>query len=180
MANNLNKDKRLLKEILFLAIPRSPKLDHSNDATAVLQAAYLPVAVDKICSNSLLLEAGWSRLPSLHRIVKKFPKEIKFAMNEFYLNNSTRSPKVADAIQAGKKLVGLVGQSGSTVLHAVTLVKIENGNYVFKNSCGESQNIMQQDPLRKPNIEIPVHQPAWPAARNGLIYFYKAWLQLTD
>ena len=175
MANNLNKDKRLLKEILFLAIPRSPKLDHSNDATAVLQAAYLPVAVDKICSNSLLLEAGWSRLPSLRRIVNKFPREIKLTMNEYYVNNSTRTTKVSDVLQGGKKLLGLVGLSGSTILHAVTLVKIENGDYVFKNSYGETQTISDQDPLKKPIIKIPVHQQAWPAARNGLIQFYRVW-----
>ena len=170
MANNLNKDKRLMKEILFLAIPRSPRLDHSNDVTSQLQAAYLPTAIDKICSNSLLLEPGWSRLPSLRRIVKKLPGEIKFTMNEFYLNNSTRTLKVADAFQSGQKLVGLVGLSASTILHAVTFVKIENGQYVFKNSYGESQNIVHPDPLKKPIINISVSQQAWTPsrARNGL------------
>ena len=173
MANNLNKDKRLIKEILFLAIPRSPRLDHSNEITAQLQAAYLPTAVDKICSKSLLLESGWSRLPSVRRIVKRLPKEIKFTMNEFYLNNSTCTPKVSDAFQSGQKLVGLVGFSGSSILHAVTFVKIENGQYVFKNSYGESQNIVHPDPLKKPIINISVSQQAWTPsrARKGLSHF---------
>ena len=89
-------------------------------------------------------------------------------MDEFYLNNSTRRPTVSDAVQMGKKLIGLVGQNGTAMLHAVTFVKIENGEYVFKNSYGDNQNIINQDPLRQPFIKIPVNQPAWSQPRNGL------------
>ena len=54
LVESLNCDNRLQREIVTLAVPRSPKLTQIDQISAQVQTAYLPSAIEKICYPSLL------------------------------------------------------------------------------------------------------------------------------
>ena len=86
-ARNLNRNELLRTELLNLVIPRSGKL--TNPSNPDLQVANLFIAVEKLCYSSMLLDEGWTRLPSLKAILDNVPGKKIFQMKTYYLNNST-------------------------------------------------------------------------------------------
>lgn len=59
----------------------------------------------------------------------------------------------------------MVGFNGSTIIHAMILAGIENGEYVFKNSYGygNTTNLLQKEYVR-----VPLSVPAF-RQRNVLL-----------
>jgi len=132
-ADQVNKENRLLQEIVCLVNPRSPKLTdiqgkHSD------QMARPRTALSRICYTGLLRPAGWKRLPSVRRVTDKLTSiKIKFKP-KYYLHpmsNKTGHEPVTVALTDGKPTV-----AGINGCHAVTLVKECGEDYVFKNSYG--------------------------------------------
>lgn len=70
LVDQLNKNNRLMHELVCLVVPRNPKLSNLSDTAQIEQRAGSD-CVDKICSESLLRPAGWTRLPSIRRITDK-------------------------------------------------------------------------------------------------------------
>ena len=73
-----------------------------------------------------------------------------------------------DGLNSGRKLIGMVGQNGSTIVHAMILVGIENNEYVFKNSYGYGNTT---NPLQKEYVRVPVAAPAF-TLRNVLLLIH--------
>ena len=75
----------------MLVIPRSGKL--TNPSNPDFQLAYLNIAIEKICYSSMLLDEGWTRLPSITAILDRVQGRPSFQMVEYRLNNSTNRKK---------------------------------------------------------------------------------------
>ena len=90
-ARNLNRNEILRKELVTLVVPRSGKL--TNPSNPQLQVAYLDTAIEKICYPSMLLDEGWTRLPSLTAILDQVTGQKSFQMEEYYLDSSANPGK---------------------------------------------------------------------------------------
>jgi len=117
----------------------------------------------RICFDGLLRPAGWTRLPSVRRITDLLHSNQNINSLNFepvyyahpisgYLANypnilSSYSPQQIINGE-GKPTVGIVNGE-----HAVTLVKTENNEFVFKNSYGPNH------PVLPPWIKIPTNIP---------------------
>jgi len=100
-------------------------------------------ALERICYNGLLRPAGWKRLPSVRRVTDTLTGiEIEFKPKYYIHPMSDKSghKPVSAALTKGKPTV-----AGINGCHAVTLVKEDGDEYVFKNSYG----------AKNPWIKIP-------------------------
>jgi len=141
-ADQVNKDNRLLQELVCLVNPRSPKLTGLQGKSSD-QMAKLRTALERICYSGLLRPAGWKRLPSVRRVTDTLTDiEIEFKPKYYVhpMSTKTRHEPVTAALTEGKPTV-----AGINGCHAVTLVKENGSDYVFKNSYG----------AKNPWIQIP-------------------------
>ena len=90
-ANNLNRDNKLQNELVKLVVPRSGKL--TNPSNSQFQVANLIGAIEKICFPSLLLDEGWTRLPSLTAILNNVSGSKTFRIDRYHLDNSINPGK---------------------------------------------------------------------------------------
>ena len=72
IAGDLNKNEQLVKELVCLVIPRKLKFKASGD-TLRQQASTVKGAMEKICYESIIMEPGWKRLPSITAITDELP-----------------------------------------------------------------------------------------------------------
>ena len=141
-ADQANKEDRLLQELVCLVNPRSPKLTDLQGRNTE-QMAKLRTALGRICHSGLLRPAGWKRLPSVRRVTDTLAGiEIQFKPKYYThpMSNKTGHEPVTAALSEGKPTV-----AGINGCHAVTLVKENGADYVFKNSYG----------AKNPWIKIP-------------------------
>ena len=61
---NLNNTGNLRNELLLLVVPRNLKLTGSN-INFVDQASTVSGAIEKLCYESVIRDAGWKRIPSI-------------------------------------------------------------------------------------------------------------------
>jgi len=117
----------------------------------------------KICFDGLLRPAGWTRLPSVRRITDLLDsnQNINFIYFEpvYYAHPMSgyvaNYPSISFSYDPhetingeGKPTVGIINGG-----HAVTLVKEENSEFVFKNSYGPNH------PVHPAEIRIPTCVP---------------------
>jgi len=141
-ADQVNKEDRLLNELVCLVNPRSPKLTDRQGKNSD-QMAKPRTALERICYNGLLRPAGWKRLPSVRRVTDTLTGIEIELKPKYYLHpmsNKTGHEPVTAALTKGKPTV-----AGINGCHAVTLVEEDGANYVFKNSYGANN----------PRITIP-------------------------
>ena len=67
-ADQINKENRLVKELVCLVNPRSPKLEDFYQNRSSLQVARTTTIFERICYPGLLRPAGWKMLPSVRRV----------------------------------------------------------------------------------------------------------------
>jgi len=75
-ADQMNKENRLLQELVCLVNPRSPKLTDLQGKNTD-QMAKLRTALNRICYSGLLRPAGWKRLPSVRRVTDRVSRPKK-------------------------------------------------------------------------------------------------------
>jgi len=153
-------------ELVCLINPRSPKLDDFFGTRDSLQVAKSDVVMKRICFDGFLRPAGWTRLPTIRRIIDLLTNSSLISEIEFepiiyaHPQKNINIPKITNAIQ------DLVNNEGKPAIafingrHAVTLTKEENGFFVFKNSYGTN------NPNNPPWIRIPTSLQ--PGTRNDL------------
>ena len=129
-ADQANKENRLLQELVCLVNPRSPKLTDIQGRNSD-QMAKPRTALERICYAGLLRPAGWKRLPSVRRVTDTLTGiEIEFKP-KYYLHpmsNKTGHELVTAALADGKPTI-----AGINGCHAVTLIKENGADFVFKN-----------------------------------------------
>ena len=161
-ADQMNKENRLLFELVCLVNPRSPKLADFLPGRAGFQTSKLSTVMGRICFDGLLRPAGWTRLPSVRRVTDVFTKW-NYTINSFYFKPiyfghplsglAAHLPDISYGLNdivsgEGKPAVGIVNGG-----HAVVLVKEENNEFVFKNSYGPN------NPNHPELIRIPTNIP---------------------
>ena len=115
--------------------------------------------------DGLIRPPGWTRLPSIRRITDLLALTVKSVIFEplYYvhpMSTNQSDPPVTVALDnrvngEGKPIVALVNGA-----HAVTLVKVENQQYVLKNSYGTN------DSNNPAWIMVPTSRPPG-TSRNG-------------
>ena len=173
ITDQINKENRLMFELVCLINPRSPKMEDFFGNRETLQKARSGRVMRRICFDGFLRPAGWTRLPTVRRITdllntSSFISKIEFKPKDYaHPLSNLNFPKITTAIQdtvssEGKPAVAIINGC-----HAVTLTKEENGNYIFKNSYGANN---ARNPGRDPWIQIPTsRQPG--STRNDFKIF---------
>jgi len=178
MANQINKHNRLMFELVCLINPRSPKLEDFFGNRAEQQIASVSTVMEILCYPGILRPPGWHRLPSVRRVIDIIYDENMIDAFTFehiyYMHPSCQRSKKYDYINRAfcntvnneeKPTVALINGC-----HAVTLVREEDGEYVFKNSYGSNNN---ENPAW---IRIPVDRPP---CRQEEDFVYGKFLGLT-
>ena len=155
ITDQINKENRLMFELVCLINPRSPKMEDFFANRETLQVARTGTVMRRICFDGFLRPAGWTRLPTVRRITDLLNTSLLISKIEFQPNyyshplSNLDFPKITTAIQDIVSTEGKPAVACINGCHAVTLTKEENGNYVFKNSYGT------HDPNKPAWVRIP-------------------------
>ena len=180
--DQMNKENRLMYEIVCLITPRSPKLENFFGNRASFQPSSADKGLGRLSYDGIIRPPGWTRIPSIRRITNtllnnQMIDQIEFKP-EFFKHPMSGLPGACQSIdnalrnfvdQEGKPTIGIIfgGQpipNQASAGHAVTLVKEENNNYIFKNSYGANN---PNNPEYIPTYRIPKDQ------RNDFYRFSK-------
>ena len=178
MADQINKHNRLMFELVCLINPRSPKLEDFFGSRAEQQIASASTVMEILCYPGILRPPGWHRLPSVRRVMDIFNEESMieaFGFQPIYYMHPLcqRSKKYHYIKRAFCDTVNNEEKPTVAIIngrHAVTLVREENDEYIFKNSYGSNNS---KNPAW---IRIPVDRPP---CMQGEDFVYGKFLGLT-
>ena len=85
LVNKLNENEQLLKELVCLVIPRKLKFSSITHSKGLGQTASVVGALEKLCNESVIKDAGWKRLPSINIITEQLPGKCTVIMHILFV-----------------------------------------------------------------------------------------------